>query len=106
MQNASSDDIALTKAVFGLVAAAEALGRAGDQPASTRKVGPRRGLSRVEAASYVGVSPTTFDNLVKSKNMPKPVSIGARKIWDVRALDSAFDALSAPNEENPWDTWS
>ncbi|HRM74216.1 MAG TPA: hypothetical protein PLI13_05855 [Paracoccus sp. (in: a-proteobacteria)] len=66
----------------------------------------RRGLSRVEAAGYIGISPTTFDKLVLAGEMPGPKRVGFRKIWDVRALDLAFEALpgedSAP-ETNDWD---
>ncbi len=66
----------------------------------------RRGLSRVEAAGYIGVSPTTFDKMVLAGEMPAPKRVGSRKIWDVRALDLAFEALpgedSAP-ETNDWD---
>lgn len=64
---------------------------------------PRRGLSRDEAAVYVGVSSRKFDEMVASGLMPRPKEIGARKIWDVRALDSAFDALPSEGESNPWD---
>src|SRR5690242_17745827 len=32
---------------------------------------PPRGLSRVQAAAYVGVSPVLFDELVKDGRMPK-----------------------------------
>lgn len=66
----------------------------------------RRGLSRVEAAGYVGVSPTTFDKLVKDGMMPNPKRVLSRTIWDVRALDLAFDALpgdDAVPETNDWD---
>jgi predicted DNA-binding transcriptional regulator AlpA len=64
-----------------------------------------RGLHRVEAARYVGVSPTKFDELVKVGQMPGPKRIGTRRVWDVRALDLAFDALpgDTPEESNPWD---
>ncbi len=54
-----------------------------------------RGLSRVEAARYVGVSPSTFDKLVESGAMPRPKRVGARRIFDRTALDSAFDILDA-----------
>lgn len=65
---------------------------------------PRRGFSRVEAAVYVGVSPTTFDKLVSEHSMPSPIRIRARRVWDVRALDLAFDALSGEDASvNPWD---
>lgn len=53
----------------------------------------RRGLSREEAAAYIDISPNTFDRMVKDGLMPKPVQIYARKVWDVRAIDSAFDLL-------------
>lgn len=54
---------------------------------------PPRGLSRVQAAAYIGVSPTLFDILVADGRMPQPKSINARKVWDLRKLDLAFDAL-------------
>ena len=63
---------------------------------------PRRGLSRQEAALYIGVSPSLFDILVKSGQMPKPLRIKRRTIWDVHQLDEYFEELSAPND-NPWD---
>jgi predicted DNA-binding transcriptional regulator AlpA len=64
---------------------------------------PRRGLSREEAAVYVGVSTTKLDEMVADGRMPKPKEIDARRVWDVRALDTAFDALPDVGEENPWD---
>lgn len=66
----------------------------------------KRGLRRVEAAGYIGVSPTTFDKMVLCGEMPGPKRVGARKIWDCHALDLAFDALPAENsvpETNDWD---
>ena len=59
---------------------------------------PRRGLSRVEAAMYVGVSPSLFDEMVKDGRMPHPRRINSRTVWDKRQLDEAFDAL--PGGEN------
>ena len=67
---------------------------------------PRRGLSREEAAVYVGVSSTKFDEMVAGGLMPKPKEIGARRVWDLRALDSAFDALPDAGDANPWDAAS
>jgi predicted DNA-binding transcriptional regulator AlpA len=58
---------------------------------------PRRGLSRVESAIYVGVSATLFDDMVKDGRMPMPKRINGRVVWDIRALDEAFDAL--PDED-------
>ena len=64
---------------------------------------PRRGLSRDEAAMYIGVSAGKFDELVANGRMPQPLRIGARKVWDLRALDLCFDALSRDDRvENSW----
>ena len=65
----------------------------------------KRGLSRVEAADYIGVGSTKFDAMVADGRMPQPKRIDGRKIWDVRALDLAFEQLPSENSEghNPWD---
>ena len=66
---------------------------------------PRRGLSRDEAAMYIGVSPSKFDDMLNDGRMPAPRRIDGRKVWDVRELDLAFDAL--PRDDvtvaNSWD---
>lgn len=62
-----------------------------------------RGLSRVEAAEYIGISPTKFDELVRTGAMPVPKEIGTRRIWDRHGLDSAFDDLPSIEEKNPFD---
>jgi predicted DNA-binding transcriptional regulator AlpA len=54
---------------------------------------PRRGLSRDEAAMYIGVSAAKFDEMIGDARMPLPRRIDGRKVWDVRELDLAFDAL-------------
>lgn len=66
---------------------------------------PPRGLSREEAARYVGISATKFDQLVADGRMPAPKRIDARKVWDRMSLDLAFSALpdDEPVDENPWD---
>ena len=56
---------------------------------------PRRGLSREEAAMYIGISPSKFDALVGEGRMPAPVKIDSRKVWDIRQIDLAFDDLAA-----------
>lgn len=62
-----------------------------------------RGLSRDEAARYVGVGVTLFDELVADGRMPKPKLINRRVLWDRLALDACFtDLPSATN--NVWDT--
>jgi len=63
-----------------------------------------RGLSRGQAAAYVGVSPTTFDRMVADTMMPKGKRVYGRVLWDVRKLDSAFDALDGDDDpETPWE---
>jgi predicted DNA-binding transcriptional regulator AlpA len=64
---------------------------------------PRRGLSRDEAAMYIGVSVGKFDGLVADGRMPAPVRIDGRKVWDIRSLDLAFDAL--PREDAQPSSW-
>ncbi|WP_267167628.1 hypothetical protein [Sulfitobacter sp. F26169L] len=65
----------------------------------------RRGLSRAEAAEYIGIGTTKFDALVMDGRMPKPKRIDGRTIWDRVAVDRAFDELDAPGhaDANPWD---
>lgn len=67
-----------------------------------QRIAPR-GLSRVEAAAYVGVSPSMFDLMVSDARMPAPKQINSRVVWDRRALDTAFDALPDRDQQNPWD---
>ncbi|HRN87911.1 MAG TPA: hypothetical protein PK271_04855 [Hyphomicrobium sp.] len=54
---------------------------------------PPRGLNRIEAAAYIGVSPSKFDEMVKDGRMPGPKRIDARVVWDRLRLDTAFEAL-------------
>ena len=65
----------------------------------------RRGLSRVEAAEYIGVGTSKFDAMVTDGRMPKPKKIDGRRVWDVRSLDRFFDALPGgdDSDHNPWD---
>lgn len=62
-----------------------------------------RGLCRAEAALYIGVGATKFDEMVRDRRMPQPKRIDGRKVWDVRALDAAFDSLPDETTANPWD---
>lgn len=67
---------------------------------------PPRGLSRVQAAAYIGISPSLFDMLVDDGRMPSAKRINARMIWDRRKLDEAFEAIPDMEslcEHNPWD---
>jgi excisionase family DNA binding protein len=63
---------------------------------------PPRGLSRVQAAEYVGVSASTFDKLVTDGDMPAPKRIRGRVVWDLKEVDRAFESLSE-GDGNPWD---
>jgi predicted DNA-binding transcriptional regulator AlpA len=62
-----------------------------------------RGLSRSEAADYVGVSASLFDQMVKDGRMPPPKRVNSRTIWDRRHLDEAFENLPDTVTDNPWD---
>jgi predicted DNA-binding transcriptional regulator AlpA len=66
---------------------------------------PRRGLSRDEAAMYIGISASKFDELVRDGRMPGPKRIDSRKIWDARDLDVAFDALPSENPQSQGSSW-
>jgi predicted DNA-binding transcriptional regulator AlpA len=63
-----------------------------------------RGLSRVQAAEYVGVSRSLFDDLVRDGRMPSPKRVNNRVIWDIRKLDDAFAALPDDGEKSST-TW-
>lgn len=64
------------------------------------------GLSRVQAAEFIGVSPSKFDEMVADRRMPKPRRIDARTVWDRRQLEEAFSAIEqedAARKADPWD---
>jgi predicted DNA-binding transcriptional regulator AlpA len=63
----------------------------------------RRGLSRTDAAVYIGLSPSKFDELVNDGRMPKPIAIDSRKVWDRHELDAAFDAF--PRDDDLGGGW-
>jgi hypothetical protein len=60
---------------------------------------PRRGLSREEAAMYLGIGAGTFDEMRARGQIEPPRLIKGRKLWDIRDLDMAFEAL--PREDAP-----
>lgn len=62
-----------------------------------------RGLHREEAAEYIGVSASKFDELVRDGRMPPPKEIDARRVWDRHRLDAAFEELPDRGEKNPLD---
>jgi excisionase family DNA binding protein len=54
---------------------------------------PPRGLSRDEAARYVGVGATKFDEMVRDGRMPRPKRVDRRVIWDRLRIEMAFSDL-------------
>ena len=40
-----------------------------------------RGLSRSQAAEYVGISPSLFDEMVKDGRMPAAKCVNSRRVW-------------------------
>src|SRR4249919_3790416 len=66
------------------------------------------GLARTKAASYIGVSPSLFDQMVADSRMPKPRSINSRMVWDRREIEAAFSALPHRDEtvtdDDEWGT--
>lgn len=71
---------------------------------------PPRGLSRKQAAEYLGVSPSHLDKLVNDRIIPPAKRLGGRVVWDLRQLDKAFDALDSDvwrnddaTDRNGWD---
>ena len=66
---------------------------------------PRRGLSRVEAAMYLGISPSKFDELRKSGRIAPAKVLDGRKLYAIEMLDEFFDAL--PEEgDNAVEDWT
>ena len=65
----------------------------------------KRGLSKIEAAEYVGVGKTKFNDLVNSNRMPSPRLADTKPVWDVRELDDYFDRLPIKGEAQK-DVWT
>lgn len=59
-----------------------------------------RGLSRVESATYIGMSPGKFDDLIAKGLMPEPKLADGKKVWDRLALDAAFSNLPDAGAED------
>lgn len=73
-------------------------------PAASRSI-PVLGVNRIEAATYIGVSASKFDQMVKDGRMPAPKRIDTRCVWDIRRLTSAFENLPGGDDDdrNEWD---
>jgi predicted DNA-binding transcriptional regulator AlpA len=67
-----------------------------------------RGLSREQAAAYVGVGVTLFDAMVDDGRMPRPKRLNARLVWDRLQLDRSFEAIPDENDDTDLsdDAWS
>jgi hypothetical protein len=70
------------------------------------------GVNREQAAAVIGVSPTTFDQMVADGRMPQPrVPSKKRYVWDLEELGEAFRRLphrddqvdGESRKDNPWD---
>jgi predicted DNA-binding transcriptional regulator AlpA len=70
---------------------------------------PPRGMSRIQSAAYISVSPSLFDQMVADGRMPQPRMINKRVVWDRVELDVAFSALphkdEAAGDESADETW-
>jgi predicted DNA-binding transcriptional regulator AlpA len=63
---------------------------------------PPRLMSREEAARWVGVSPSLFDQLVADSRMPSPKRINSRVVWDRYQLDAAVEDLPDRDAGDEW----
>lgn len=66
-------------------------------PASVMPDGPKRYLSKVEAAHWAGVSPRVFDDEVAAGRWPMPFRRGDKGgalTWDLKLLEHAADRLA------------
>jgi predicted DNA-binding transcriptional regulator AlpA len=61
---------------------------------------PPRGLRVERAAAYVGISKTTFLQMVEDGTMPKPKRHKSIVVWDRLALDTAFEALGGDDRDD------
>ena len=81
------------------------VGRAGGRVLLRKRQTPHRGLSRVEAAEYLGISPSKFDELRHTGQIGPAKIIGSRLLFDVLMLDDFFDALPDENH-NAGEDWT
>ena len=59
----------------------------------------RAACHRDEAARYIGVGATKFDEMVADRRMPRPKCVDGRVIWDRFKIEAAFTDL--PEEKKP-----
>jgi hypothetical protein len=66
-----------------------------------------RGLRREQAAFYIGISPSKFDNERKAGKIPPPKPLFGVMVYDRHELDALFDGAApiiAANDNNEWDS--
>jgi hypothetical protein len=59
-------------------------------------------LSRVQAAEYMGVGVTKWDEMVLDGRMPQPMIVDGRLVWDRVEIDAAISDLPRRGQDNPW----
>jgi predicted DNA-binding transcriptional regulator AlpA len=64
------------------------------------------GIDRVEAAAFIGIGVTTFDQLVREGTMPQPRTIKGRLVWHRTELEKAFAALPVRSSETGGGSWT
>tara|TARA_R100000808_G_C2154027_1_gene164727 strand:- start:23 stop:253 length:231 start_codon:yes stop_codon:yes gene_type:complete len=62
-----------------------------------------RGLRRRDAAAYVALGVSKFDQLVADGRMPPPKKADKVSVWDREQLDEAFDRLPTKEETSEID---
>jgi predicted DNA-binding transcriptional regulator AlpA len=66
----------------------------------------RIGLSRAEAAEYIGASTSLFEEMVADGRMPPPKQINSRRVWMRLKIEKAFaelpDAGQDKDTSSPW----
>jgi hypothetical protein len=75
--------------------------RAQEQRERRHRTQPRRGLSAVEAATYIGIAPHKFDVLVRRRLLPLPRVIDGTRSWDIDELDQAYECFPHEWAETP-----
>jgi hypothetical protein len=60
-------------------------------------------MSRDEAARYIGVGVTKFDEMAADRRMPHSKRVDGRVTWDRFKLEAAFTDLPEDKRVNPLD---
>jgi predicted DNA-binding transcriptional regulator AlpA len=64
------------------------------RPTNRAATQPRRGLDHDEAALFIGVSQTVFDQMVRDGRLPPATEFDGELVWDLVQLDRAMDRLT------------